>query len=98
MDELKQYFFDREAFVDVVTSLFTDTGQLVAIYALCESNAFVGSFHCFVCEDEYYIFDMDTGVAINWYKHLGRTNTCNNAAFELVDLYLFFEKLHNSMY
>ena len=28
-------------------------------------------------EDEYYIIHLPSGTIINWYKHMGRTNTCN---------------------
>ena len=28
-------------------------------------------------EDEYFILEKDTGIIVNWYKHLGRCNTCN---------------------
>lgn len=27
--------------------------------------------------DEYYILEKETGILINWYKHLGRANYCN---------------------
>ena len=37
-------------------------------------------------EDEFYIIHRDSGTIINWYKHLGRTNTCNKEAFTLADL------------
>lgn len=28
-------------------------------------------------EDEYFILEKDKGIIVNWYKHLGRCNTCN---------------------
>lgn len=37
-------------------------------------------------EDEFYIIHRDSGTIINWYKHLGRTNTCNKEGFTLADL------------
>lgn len=27
--------------------------------------------------DEFYIIHLDSGTVVNWYKHIGRTNTCN---------------------
>ena len=27
--------------------------------------------------DEFYIIHFPSGTIINWYKHMGRTNTCN---------------------
>lgn len=28
-------------------------------------------------DDEFYIIHFGSGTIINWYKHMGRTNTCN---------------------
>lgn len=28
-------------------------------------------------EDETFILEKDTGIVVNWYKHLGRCNVCN---------------------
>ena len=36
--------------------------------------------------DEYYIIHLASGTVINWYKHLGRTNTCNKSGFTIDDL------------
>lgn len=47
-------------------------------------------------EDERYILDTDTGVFINWYKTLGRSNTCNLAGFSRLCLIGFLTKLKNS--
>ena len=27
--------------------------------------------------DEFYIIHLPSGTIVNWYKHMGRTNTCN---------------------
>ena len=37
--------------------------------------------------DEFYIIHRESGTMINWYKHLGRTNTCNKEGFTLEDLH-----------
>lgn len=75
-DDLPQYHFDRDAFVDVFKGMFT-IDDMENILDLCDGNMFVGDFHLFHNEDEYYILHMPSGTMINWYKHLGRTNTCN---------------------
>lgn len=28
-------------------------------------------------DDEFYIIHFRSGTVVNWYKHMGRTNTCN---------------------
>ena len=40
-------------------------------------------------EDEFYIIHFRSGIIINWYKHLGRTNTCNKEGFSTDDLIEF---------
>ena len=47
-------------------------------------------------DDEYYIIHLPSGTMINWYKHLGRTNTCNKN-LSLAELKLFFILLKNDM-
>lgn len=44
-----------------------------------------------------YHFDRKSGVMINWYKHLGRTNTCNREDFSLEDLEAFLKRLKEEL-
>ena len=46
---------------------------------------------------EFYIVDLETGVLINWYKHLGRTNTCSREDFTLEDLRAMLTRLYNEL-
>lgn len=94
-DDLPQYHFDRDAFVDVFTRMFT-LDEMENIVELCEGNDFAGDFHLFHDEDEYYILHMPSGTMINWYKHLGRTNTCNKD-LDLDGLKKFLTMLHKDM-
>lgn len=52
------------------------------------------NFVWFKDSDEYYIVHKPSGMIINWYKHLGRTNACNQEGKSLDDLKEFF-KLFN---
>ena len=72
---LDQYAISREEF----THLFFGKEWLVLDDKLWDNGwyGFTDSFHYFLNEDEYYILHMQSGTLINWYKHLGRTNTCN---------------------
>lgn len=40
--------------------------------------------------DEYYIIHLESGMMVNWYKHLGRTNTCSQKDRTIDDYYEFF--------
>lgn len=54
------------------------------------------SFHAFRDEDEFYILHKDSGTMINWYKHMGRTNTCNKD-LSLDELKLFLLLLRKEL-
>lgn len=67
---LPQYHFDRgdmcEVFGAEFMSWFWDH--------LEDSNS---EFLITREDDEFYIIHFPSGTIINWYKHMGRTNTCN---------------------
>ena len=48
-------------------------------------------------EDEFYILHRDSGILINWYKHAGRTNTCNKPDFTLDDFREFLIELRKNL-
>ena len=74
LDRYKQYYFDRDDFVKYV-----DKYSPLLIEYMWDQGCFFNtdSFFMFRKEDEFYILHVDSGIMINWYKHLGRTNTCN---------------------
>lgn len=37
------------------------------------------------------IVHLDSGMMVNWYKHLGRTNTCSQSNRTIEDYYKFFK-------
>ena len=70
-NNMKQYPIDRQTFQELFAEI---------------EKRFVneGIFECETCnfkywkyEDEFYILHKDSGTLVNWYKHLGRCNTCN---------------------
>jgi len=68
--DLPQYHFDREDMCTVFDVNFT--------YWLWEhieesTDEFLLTKH----DDEFYIIHFPSGTIVNWYKHIGRTNTCN---------------------
>ena len=97
LSTLPQYHFDRDAFCQVFNDVLNeDEGDRV--YVACQGNTHrYDSFSLFHSDDEYYILHRDSGVLINWYKHIGRTNTCNREDFTLDNLRSFFELLKKDM-
>lgn len=69
-EDLPQYHFDRDDMCEVFDNNFMDW---LWDHMDTESDC----FKIFRCGDEFYILHMPSGTLINWYKHMGRTNTCN---------------------
>lgn len=68
--ELPQYHFDRGEMCTVFDVDFMDwfwehIGDRNDEFLLTRSG------------DEFYIIHFQSGTIVNWYKHMGRTNTCN---------------------
>lgn len=96
-NELEQYYFDRDDFCKTFMEVFS-YNETLEIEVTFWDNTIHGDFHLFRDDDEYYILHMPSGILINWYKHLGRTNTCNKEGFTLEDLKIFFKMLHKDFF
>lgn len=97
LQELPQYHFDRDDFVSVFYEIFDDYFRGEDVIEACISGKGTSSFVLYYCDDEFYILHMPSGTIINWYKHLGRTNTCNKDGFTLDDLREFFQLLDEEL-
>lgn len=80
LETLPQYHFDRDDFCKVFGEVFTDD-EIIDIDVMCGYPQNTENFLLYRWEDEFYIIHRDSGTIINWYKHLGRTNTCNKKGF-----------------
>lgn len=95
LQDLKQYHFDRHQFVDVFMEVFDDP---VELEEACISRRQFEDFLLYYTEfEEFYIIHLPSGTIINWYKHLGRTNTCNKEGFSLDDLKEMLQALKEVM-
>ena len=98
LQELPQYHFDRDAFVSTFEQVFTND-EILDLEIMCVKhttlNEFLLYYHCDL--EEFYIIHLSSGTIVNWYKHLGRTNTCNKENFTIEDLKNFLEKLKVDM-
>ncbi len=97
LQELTQYPFCRQAFVDTFMQVFSED-EIFDLEDSCrlhkEFNEFLLYYDAF---EEYYIIHLKSGTIINWYKHLGRTNTCNKEGFSLDDLREMLQMLKEAM-
>jgi hypothetical protein len=95
MRTLKQYHFERNDFLKVFAEVFGDRMSDVEI--ACQEQRSTDSFLLYYKEDEFYIIHLESGTIINWYKHLGRTNTCNDESFYLSDFRTFLTLLREEL-
>lgn len=93
---LPQYHFDRSDFCRVVEQVFT-WHEFVDVEVECGCNRHLGDFTLMRWEDEFYILHRNSGIMINWYKHAGRTNTCNKPDFTLDDFREFLIELRKEL-
>lgn len=68
--DLPQYHFDRDEMCKVFDSEFVD-------WLWDHINEYSDEFFITKSWDEFYIIHFPSGTIVNWYKHVGRTNTCN---------------------
>lgn len=96
LKDLPQYHFDRDEFANAFHAVF-DSKELDTLLEHCIEHLYRNDFLLYYAEDEYYIMHLPSGTIINWYKHLGRTNTCNRADFTLDDLHEFLTVLKSKL-
>lgn len=97
LQDLPQYHFDRDDFTKVFCEVFGSTDEIFNLIVACQGHECLCEFHLFYDSDEFYIIHLRSGTIINWYKHLGRTNTCNKEGFTLEDLKEFLLLLKEDM-
>lgn len=68
-ETLPQYTLDRDDFVNI----YGNVSEALMNESWYETSDFKGWYN----DDEWYILHKLSGTMINWYKHCGRTNTCN---------------------
>lgn len=82
---MPQYHFERSVFVTAFTKIL-GPDLCEEVQDLCIETKMTSSFLLTNDGDERYIIHLPSGTVINWYKHLGRTNTCSKPGFGLDDL------------
>ena len=68
-ETLPQYALDRDDFIRI----YGNISEALMNESWYETSDFKGWYN----DDEWYILHKPSGTMINWYKHCGRTNTCN---------------------
>ena len=68
-ETLPQYALDRDDF----EKIYGNISEALMNESWYETSDFKGWYN----DDEWYILHKPSGTLINWYKHCGRTNTCN---------------------
>ena len=96
LETLPQYHFGLDGFCSVLFDVFT-VEEYIDIDVECGCNTHLDNFTLMRVDDEFYILHRDSGILINWYKHAGRTNTCNKPDFTLDDFREFLVELRKDL-
>lgn len=88
--------FDREAFVKTFQDIL-GLQRIFDIEILCQECQETDNFLLYFRDEEYYIIHFDSGIIINWYKHLGRCNNVNKNDFTFDDLKDILTKLKEDL-
>lgn len=92
LELLPQYPIERDEFVDMVEKTI---GYERLVDAFCWGNYNdTYNFTWFRNGDEFYIIHRDSGMMVNWYKHVGRCLTCSQPERPIED-YIEFLTLFN---
>lgn len=92
LQELPDYHFNREEFISAFREIFTDE-QIIDLEVRCQGCTNAYDFLLYWQDDTFYIMHLASGITISYYKHLGRSNTCNKEDFDLSDLKAFLKLL-----
>lgn len=87
--------FDRDAFCEAFHKVF-DSTEILNLEAACQGHKRVGDFYLYYDEDTFYIINLDKGVIVQYYKHLGRCNSVNDN-INYTDLINFLSELKEAI-
>lgn len=91
-----QYHFTRDEMTNIFKEVFPLDSRVWDRVWYCDFGD-TNSFHAFRDDkNEFYILHKPSGTMINWYKHMGRTNTCNKD-LSLDELRLFLLLLRKEL-
>lgn len=95
LNYLPHYHIEREDFVKIIECTI---GYEKVLDAFCygEFNQ-CDEFAWWRYDDEFYIVHKDSGMMVNWYKHLGRTNTCSQKDRAIEDYREFFTRFSEEL-
>lgn len=89
-------YIDRDEFCDAFHYVFTNA-EIIDLEVKCQAHYRVGDFYLYYDEDEFYFINLETGVIVQYYKHLGRCN-CINDEFTVRDLIEFLKNLRKELH
>lgn len=95
LEPMPQYHIERNKLCEIVEKT---VGYERLMNAFCYGHyIYVGEFAWFRNGDEFYIIHLDSGMMVNWYKHLDGTNTCSQYERTIEDYYEFFNKFKDEL-
>ena len=74
---MKHTTLKRNDFCDAFHYVFTDA-EIVDLEVKCQEHTCVAYFYLYCADDTFYFINLDSGVIVQYYKHLGRSNDIND--------------------
>ena len=86
---------ERSEFCDAFHYVFTNA-EIFDLEVKCQEHTRVGDFYLYCDNDEFYFINLESGVIVQYYKHLGRCNAINTE-FTVRDLIGFLTNLRKEL-
>lgn len=95
LNDLEPYHFESDVFCNEIEKVIPELRDLFDFFNV-EKIWKMWNFVMFEVENDYYIVHLDSGTIVNYYKNLGRMNTCNKD-LSLCDFRKFIKMLRKDI-
>ena len=87
---------ERDVFCDAFHYVFT-SAEIIDLEVKCQAHVRVGDFYLYYDNEEFYFINLESGMIVQYYKHLGRCNgiNCECTVRELIG---FLTKLRKDLH
>lgn len=92
---MKHTILLRDEFIDAFKHVFT-WEEIVDLEVKCQGHTRIGDFYLYYDNDEFYFINLESGVIVQYYKHLGRCNSINDE-FTVEELIEFLINLRKEL-
>lgn len=74
---MRHSILKRDDFCDAFHYIFTNA-EIVDLEVKCQEHTHIGDFYLYYYDDTFYFINLVSGIIVQYYKHLGRSNEIND--------------------